>query len=147
MVKNKLLYIFIYVLLIGCGDNVIGNCDSDCHIDMDAPQLTMDNNGYYHMDFLDGSIQTFSTLRVKTNSEYEKVGWLSNKMINLKHYGFDNWTNLVNMDSYTNNNGEAFTVLGVWEEFISDTITVYSAYEDNCGIQYFDSLKVIVESN
>ena len=52
MVKNKFLYIFIYVLLIGCSDNLIGNCDSDCNIDMDAPQLTIDDNGYYHMDFL-----------------------------------------------------------------------------------------------
>ena len=66
-------------------------------------------------------------LLLSTNSEYEKVGWLSNKMINLKHYGFDNWTNLVNMDSYTNESGEAFTVLGVWEEFISEFNQILNA--------------------
>ena len=63
----------------------------------------------------------------------------------MKHNGFDSWTNLVNTDSYTDNNGEAFTVLGIWKEFITDTVTIYSAYEDKCGIQYFDSLKVIIE--
>jgi len=145
MVKNLILYIFIYVILIGCGDGVTGSCDSDCYIEMDAPNLTIDSSGYYHMEFLDGYIQTFSTLRVKTGSDYEKVGWLSNKEINLKHNDVDNWTNLVNTSSYTNKDGEAFTVIGVWKEFINDTIIVYSAYEDKCQIEYFDSLKIIIE--
>ena len=55
------------------------------------------------------------------------------------------WTNLVNGSSYTDGNGEAFTVLGVYSNFIGDTIKVYCGYEDNENIHYLDSLEVIVQ--
>jgi hypothetical protein len=34
--------------------------------------------------------------------------------------------------------------LGVWEEFLGDTVTVYCGYKDMC-LDYIDSLKVIIE--
>lgn len=146
MVKNNILYIFIYVLLIGCGDDVMTNsCNSDCHLDISAPDLQMDENGYYHMEWLDGYVQTFSTLKVETGLDYQKVNWTSNRQINIQHYGTDNWTNLVNQSSYTDDEGVAHTVLGVWEQFVGDTIKVYSGYTNNCSIQYIDSLEVVVE--
>jgi hypothetical protein len=52
---------------------------------------------------------------------------------------------LVNSTSYTDGGGYAYTVLGVWEEFIGDTIIVYCGYEDMCSLRYIDSLKVIIE--
>ena len=39
----------------------------------------------------------------------------------------------------------AYTVLGIWEEFIGDTIKVYCGYKNNCQITYTDSLEVIIE--
>ena len=145
MVKNNILYIFIYVLLIGCGDDVMTNsCSSDCYLDISAPSLQMDENGYYHMEWLDGYVQTFSTLKAETGLDYQKVQWVSNKEINIQHYGQDNWTNLVNTSSYTDDEGVAHTVLGVWEQFVGDTIKVYSGYTNNCSIRYIDSLKVVV---
>ena len=55
------------------------------------------------------------------------------------------WTSLVNQSSYTNNDGKAYTVLGVWENFIGDTIKVYSGYTDNCNILHVDALEVIID--
>ena len=120
MVKNIFLYIFIYVLCIGCETPII--CD-DCYLDVSA-DLHMDENGYYHLQFLNGHVQTFSTLEVKTGiTKYnQKVKWLSNKEILIAGY----WTSLVNQSSYTDNDGKAYTVLGVWENFIGDTIKVYN---------------------
>ena len=146
MVKNNILYIFIYVLLVGCGDNVMTNsCSSDCHLDISAPSLEMDENGYYHMEWLDGYVQTFSTLTAETGLDYQKVNWTSNGEINIQHYGQDNWTSLVNTSSYTDDEGVAHTVLGVWEQFVGDTIKVYSGYTNNCDILYIDSLEVVVD--
>ena len=59
--------------------------------------------------------------------------------------GYGEWANLVNGDSYTDENGRARTVLGVWETFVGDTITVYAGYKDKCDIQYVDSLKVVID--
>ena len=141
MVKNTLKYIFIYILLVGCESPL--TCE-DCYIDITAPDLQIDENGYYHMEFLNSYVQTFSTLEVKTGiTKYnQKVKWLSNKEILIAGY----WTSLVNQSSYTNNDGKAYTVLGVWENFIGDTIKVYSGYTDNCNILHVDSLEVIIDN-
>ena len=96
---------------------------------------------YYELKFLPDYIQTFTTLRAQTGSEYQKVSWISNKEIEIAGIR----TNLVNSASYTDSDGNAYIVLGVWEEFISDRITVYCGYEDMCSLRYIDSLKVIIE--
>lgn len=134
-------YIFIYILIAGCED-VSYTCD-ECYLNVDAPSLITDNNGYYYMTNLDNYNQTFTTLRAVTGSvdEYQKLTWMANKEINL----YNEWTNLVNNVSYTDDNGEGFTVLSIWPEFIGDTVTVYCGYTDQNEILYTDSLKVIIK--
>ena len=140
MVKKIISYIFIYILLVGCESPLV--CE-DCYLDIKAPNLTLDNNGYYHMEFLDSYVQTFSTLEAETGitSYNQKVKWISNKEILIAGH----WTNLVNGSSYTDDDGKAYTVLGVWENFTGDTIKVYSGYTDNCNIQHVDSLEVVID--
>ena len=140
MVKNVLMYIFIYILLVGCEPLLV--CD-DCYIDIAAPNLQIDSNGYYHMEFLDSYVQTFSTLEVETGiTDYnQKVSWISNKEIMISGY----WTNLVNQSSYTDEEGKAYTVISIWENFIGDTVKVYSGYTDNCNILHVDSLEIVID--
>ena len=140
MVKNVLKYIFIYILLVGCESALV--CE-DCYLNVGAPDLQMDSNGYYHMEFLGSYIQTFSTLEAETGitGYNQKVNWVSNKEILIAEY----WTNLVNKSSYTDEDGKAYTVLGVWENFIGDTVKVYSGYTDNCNILHVDSLEVVID--
>jgi hypothetical protein len=145
--KIKLIFtvIFIYILLIGCEDNIQNECFTNNFLELDAPSLSK-IDGYYRLESLHDygyfSTQTLSTLRANTNStdEYQKLKWISNKEILIDGY----WINLVNQNSYTDGDGYAYAVLGVWEEFIGDTITVYCGYEDVC-FHFIDSLKVIVE--
>jgi hypothetical protein len=138
-IKSIFWVIFIYILLTGCADT-LDDCHSDYYLEIDAPSLEKDS-GYYELEFLPDYIQTFTTLHAQTGSEYQKVSWVSNKEIEIAGV----WTNLVNHTSYTDSNGEAYTVLGVWGEFIGDTITVYCGYKDMCALHYVDSLKVIIE--
>ena len=140
MVKKIISYIFIYILLVGCESPLVFE---DCYLDIKAPDLTLDSNGYYHITFLDGYVQTFSTLKAETGitTYNQKVKWISNKEILIAGH----WTNLVNGNSYTDDDGEAYTVFSVWENFIGDTATVYSGYTDNCNIQHIDSLKVVID--
>ena len=90
-------------------------------MDVEAPSLQMDENGYYHMEWLEGYVQTFSTLDANTGSdEIVKVMWDSDSGINYSGY----WVSSVNPASYTDD-GVAHTVLAAWEEQIGDTLTVY----------------------
>ena len=52
MVKKSFIYIFIYTLLVGCNtQNPLSNneCESDFTMNVEAPELEMDENGYYHI--------------------------------------------------------------------------------------------------
>ena len=144
MVKKLFTYIFIYTLLVGCDTNLTQpKEETNYYLEVNAPSLGMDENGYYHMEWLDGYVQTFSVLKAETGSydNYQKVGWISNKEINIS----GEWINLVNSSSYTNG-GMTHTVLGIWEQFIGDTIKVYCAFQDEYGKQYSDLLEIIIDN-
>lgn len=151
MVKKLFTYIFIYTLLVGCeGYNpVIPQGDvpkpENYYLEVTAPNLELDENGYYHIEFLNDYLQTFSTLDANTGSEYiyQKVYWDSDSGINESFTG--DWVSCVNHASYTND-GIAHTVLSVWEENIGDTVTVYTWYTETLtSTKYLDSIKVVVE--
>ena len=36
--------------------------------------------------------------------------------------------------------------MAAWEEQIGDTLTIYAGYYDECGIQYLDSIKVVIDN-
>jgi len=141
MVKNMMFYIFIYIFIVGCSNDLNQTCPG-YYLDMEAPSLNIDENGYYHMTFLNDYGQTFTTLEANTGSidEYQKVVWITNREILIDGY----WTNLVNGNSYTDEEGIAHTALSIWEQFVGDTIKIYCGYDDNCSIHYVDSLEVIV---
>jgi len=156
MVKKSILYIFIYTLLVGCDvERLIGiDCTTfigNDYLNVSAPDLQMDENGYYHIEWLEGYIQTFSTLNADTQADDGtlKVTWSSDSGI---YYMWD-WISSVNSSSYTGSDGIAHTVLAVWEEQIGDTITVYAqlmsfteGLGEDCQEEYRDSIKVVVDN-
>ena len=149
MVKKTFLYIFIYTLLVGCDtQSILTNetseeCVSNCYLEISAPSLQIDENEYYHMEWLEGYNQTFSTLDANTGSDgIVKVMWESDSGINYNGY----WVSSVNPASYTNN-GIAHTVLSAWEEQIGDTLTIYAGcYDEICDVQHLDSIKVVIDT-
>ena len=144
MVKKSIIYIFIYTLLVGCNtQNPLTNdeCETDCYLNIEAPSLQMDENGYYHIEWLEGYNQTFATLEAVTNTEgYNKIYWTSQEGI---EYGGE-FVSCVNPASYTSD-GIARQTMAVWEEMVGDTITIYAGFEDWCYNQHVDSIGVIVE--
>jgi hypothetical protein len=154
MVKNLFLVIFISVLITGCDNQIIEpelefeeevteENEVSYYLDLES-YLDIDENGYYIMEYLQDWNQTFTTLTAMTGSynQYQRVAWISNKEI----WMGNQWINLVNGDSYTDENGEAHSVLGVWEEFIGDTVKVYAGYNDEYNNHYLDSLEVIIKN-
>tara|TARA_Y100000361_G_C10952956_1_gene234770 strand:+ start:146 stop:592 length:447 start_codon:yes stop_codon:yes gene_type:complete len=145
MIIKLIIYIFIYTTLTGCdGNNPMSSvCESNCFLEMDAQNLVIDDNGYYNIEYNNGSNQTFSTLRARTGSNdvYQKLMWISDTEVQVG----GQWINCVNQNSYTDGSGEAFTVLSVWDILIGDTLKVYSGYHDHCGTHFVDSIQVIVK--
>ena len=151
------IVIVLFLIIVGCDNNVMDptmyegyngnskwstqyNCEN-YYLKMDS-YLYRDGYGYYHMQFLDSYNQTFTTISAETGSidYYQKVKFLSNKEIFLH----DNWINLINSNSYTDENGIANGVISVWEQFVDDTVKIYAGYMDECDNQYIDSIQVII---
>jgi hypothetical protein len=144
MLKNIIIYIFMYILLIGCENPMEPTC-GDCILDMSAPSLEQDSNGYYHLDFLNNYTQTFTTLEADVGNDYEYVGWTSNTQYCFEHMGTNNCSNVVNGASYSGMDGIAKTVLGVHGVHIGDTVRVYCGYYDDYGNQWLDSFELIID--
>ena len=91
MIIKLIIYIFIYTTLTGCdGNNPMSSvCESNCFLEMDAQNLVIDDNGYYNIEYNNGSNQTFSTLRARTGSNdvYQKLMWISDTEVQAEEPG------------------------------------------------------------
>tara|TARA_R100000734_G_C3251624_1_gene53018 strand:+ start:153 stop:617 length:465 start_codon:yes stop_codon:yes gene_type:complete len=153
MVKNVIKYIFIYticVLFVGCDtqSNFMGpsqdSCDY-CYLELEAPNLWLDDNGFYHLDFDDESIQTFTQLRAYVGYEYEYVGWTTDTAFDGCTWDYCEDVPIVNGSSYTTEDGYAYQMMGVYEGNIGDIATIWVGYRDNYGKQWFDSIRIMID--
>tara|TARA_Y100001963_G_C6649488_1_gene384997 strand:- start:115 stop:576 length:462 start_codon:yes stop_codon:yes gene_type:complete len=151
MMKNIIKYIFIYtigVLFVGCDNNPMaptqeGFCDY-CYLELEAPDLPMDENGDYHLNFNNGDLQTFTRLRAYVGYEYEYVGWTTDTAFDGCTWDYCEDVPIVNGSSYTTEDGYAYQMLGVYEGNIGDIATIWVGYRDNYGEQRFDSIRIII---
>jgi len=144
MIK-KIFSIFIYILLTGC-DTLTGPEESN-YLELSAPSLSRNSDGYYMMTANTNLQQTFTTLKASTGSIEipQLLTWESNKEFSIEWQGQTIWENVVNGSSYTDDEGYGYTVLGIYDIFIGDTIKVYCGFVDDYDNYYEDYLEVIVE--
>ena len=150
MMKNIIKYIFIYtigILFVGCDNNPIEPsqdfCDY-CYLELEAPNLPMDENGVYHLDFNDNQLQTFTQLRAYVGYELEYLGWTTNISFEGCTWNYCENIPVVNSASYSSADGYAYQMMGVYEGNIGQTATIWVGYYDNYGTQWLDSIKVII---
>jgi len=115
--------------------------------DLSLNNQLSDKNNYFHIEWLEGYIQTFATIQLQTNVQgYNLISWNSDTDYCVDFLGSLECVNVVNPQSYSSD-GTAYQIMGVWEEMVGDTITIYSNFIDWCQIQYIDSLKIVVDNN
>jgi hypothetical protein len=151
MVEKIIKYIFIYticVIFIGCESNPMTPsqefCDY-CYLKLEAPYLTLDENDYYHLDYIDGALQTFTRLDAYVGYDLEYLGWATDITFEGCTWNYCEDISVVNGASYTGDDGYGHTMMGVYEGNIGDTATVWVGYYDNYGKQWLDSIKVIID--
>ena len=147
MLKKMIKYIFIYticVITIGCESNVFGPSDecTNCHLEIEAPNLPMDKNGVYQLDYNDGEIQTFTQLKAYIGYEMEYVEWVTNVTFEGCTWDYCEDIPVVNGSGYSSDDGYAYQMMGVMEENIGQTATIWVGYYDEYENQWLDSIKV-----
>ena len=148
MLEKIIKYIFIYtvcVITIGCESNPMSpqqeSCDY-CHLELTAPFLSIDENGVYQLDYIDGSLQTFTRLTAYVGYDLEYLGWTTNITFEGCTWNYCEEISVVNGSSYTGDDGYGHTMMGVYEGNIGQTATIWVGYYDNYGTQWLDSIKV-----
>jgi hypothetical protein len=144
MLRNIVSFIFIYIFIISCDNNVVGS--SPCHncvLELSLRNMEIQSDGYYHINFNEEYIQTFARVDAQVGHDYEFVEWISDTQFCFEWNGTQQCNNVVNGSSYSGMDGIASTILGVHDVHIGDTIKVYCGYY-NSGEQYLDSLEVII---
>ena len=148
MMKNVIKYIFIYtigILFVGCDTNPItptqGFCDY-CYLEIEAPNLPIDDDGVYQLDYDNNSIQTLTQLRAYVGYEYEYVGWTTDVTFEGCTWNYCEDVPIVNSSGYSSEDGYSYQMMGVMEENIGQTATIWVGYVDNYGTQWLDSIKV-----
>ena len=158
MLKNIINYIFIYILsmlFISCegyhdivGVNLEEEC-FNCFLELSSSDLQMDENGYYHLDYInyedEYAVQTFARLEAYIGYEYEYVGWTSDTTFEGCTWGYCEDVSIVNGASYSDEDGYAYTMLGVYPSNIGDTATVWCGYYDDFGKQWKESMRIIID--
>ena len=146
MIKNTIKYIFIYIMcmvFIGCDNPMsVQSCDY-CHLELEAPELSM-VNGIYQLDFNNGEIQTFTQLRAFVGYEMEYVGWTTNVTFEGCTWDYCEDVPVVNGSGYSLSDGYAYQMMGVMEENIGQTATIWVGYYDEYDNQWLDSIKVMI---
>ena len=147
----------LYLFLIGCSeskfilepvDEIENPQSEDLHqvFYFDSnPRLEVDDNGFYHLDFDDESIQTFTQLRAYVGYEYEYVGWTTDTAFDGCTWDYCEDVPIVNGSSYTTEDGYAYQMMGVYEGNIGDIATIWVGYRDNYGKQWFDSIRIMID--
>ena len=148
MIKNIIKYIFIYtigILFVGCNNNPMTPsqefCDY-CYLELEAPDLPMDENGIYQLNYNGGALQTFTRLRAYVGYELEYLGWTTNISFDGCTWNYCEDIPIINGASYSDEDGYAYQMLGVMEENIGMVATIWVGYYDNYGKQWLDSIRI-----
>ena len=150
MVKNIINHIFIYTLLmvcVSCSDNILGTENEclDCVLELSIPELNIDSNDYYHLDYNDDYIQTFAKIEAYVGVSYVHLGWQSDTEYCVQMWNHTECNDVVNPASYSGSDGYAHQMIGVHQEHIGDTITVHCGYYDSYNEQYLNSIRIIID--
>ena len=145
--ENIIKYIFIYticIMSIGCESNPMTPsqefCDY-CYLELEAPDLPI-VDGVYQLNYNNDALQTFTQLRAYVGYELEYLGWTTNVSFEGCTWNYCENIPVVNPASYSNDDGYAYQMMGVYEGNIGQTATIWVGYYDNYGTQWLDSIKV-----
>ena len=106
--------------------------------------LPLDQNGYYHYEINPySSGQSLHKFAVHTNNPItQMVYWDCDTQFSWNDYEVD----IINHWSYTDEDGDAFTMFGPNQSMINDTVTVYTWYTDSVhDVDYQGYFKVILK--
>ena len=171
MLKNIINYIFIYILsftFIGCDAlgldgsfDYFGTLqpeesweeyhsgpacsDGECVLELSIRDLEIQEEGYYHIDYFNGSDWTYAYIDAYVGHSYEYIGWSSNIEHCFEWNGTVTCDDAINGSSYSGSDFMATAVFGVTEQNIGELVKIYCGYYDDWGVQHLDSLEVIID--
>ena len=145
---KKLIYILSLFYLFGCSNNMFGINSEEYNFSVET-KLPMDENGYYHFTMVTYSTtQALTKFTVHTNNpRIQFVYWDCDTQFDYEWMNQNFDVDIINHSSYTNSDGDAFTMFGPQITMVGDTVTVYVGYVDSeFDVEYSEKFYVILET-
>ena len=95
-----------------------------------------------YLNYDDNQIQTFTQLRAYIGYDLEYVGWTTDMTFEGCTWDYCEDVPVVNQVSYSDDKGYAYQMVGVMEENIGQTATIWVGYYDYYGTQWLDSIRI-----
>ena len=135
----KWLLYLIGLFFVGCSSVLEPESDcGECGLEIYAENLVK-VNGVYQLEYDESLAQTYTMLGATTDCGWSRhLRWDTNYQYRID----SDWVSLVNPGSYTDDDGDANVMFSAWQPFIGYTVKVFCGYQDECGVQYVDSLSI-----
>tara|TARA_B100000131_G_scaffold101338_1_gene98351 strand:+ start:756 stop:1178 length:423 start_codon:yes stop_codon:yes gene_type:complete len=132
--------LLIGLFFIGCSIEPESDC-GECGLEIYAVNLTEISPDHYELEYNEDLAQTYTMLGATTDCGWSRhLKWDTNYRYRIN----TDWVNLVNPGSMTDDDGNANVMFAAWEPFIGYTVKVLCGYQDECGVQYVDSLSISI---
>ena len=143
---RKLIFIFLLPLII-FNANLIGN---DTHLFSIYTNLPLDENGYFELEMINGSISENNTMfHVNTNSPtMQSVYWDCDTKFKYRPPGSRKLftADIIKYTPITDVNGLAFALFSPPYSMVGDTVAVWAGYKDSeTGIEYSMQINIILK--
>tara|TARA_B100000073_G_scaffold214893_1_gene178658 strand:- start:2736 stop:3140 length:405 start_codon:yes stop_codon:yes gene_type:complete len=124
MIRNIIVYIFIYIFLTGCDTNIMTPDLTFLDIYLDDYQ---DSNGYYHVE---NNEVSYHRVKYLTTPE-QRVSWGSDDTF-IVDWMFNTYEEpIINYSTYSNQYGEGQQLFYLNQEAIGDTMVIVGYINEN----------------
>tara|TARA_Y100001973_G_C5014518_1_gene240007 strand:+ start:220 stop:633 length:414 start_codon:yes stop_codon:yes gene_type:complete len=129
---DKLILIFISLLVISCDDNFMSPQETNDYLNLQM-NTTLDNNGFYLIDYPDWEVHSYTSVQYET-LPYTRVFWTSEDTFTAEHWGQEIIEPIINFSTYSDSDGLGQQMIYLYQDFIGDTLMVYGCTEnDTCS--------------
>ena len=138
---RKIFLVLSILFLYSCEDNIMGNSEIEFTFLDIYLETTLDENGYYHLEYTSTSEQVYQAVYFQTTST-QRVHWDSPNNLIINWNGFEFEQPIISYSTYADENGN----ISIDKEAVCLEILPLSMAVHNCGGKVIAQVEKIVKN-
>ncbi len=139
---RKIFLVLSILFLYSCEDNIMGNSEIEFTFLDIYLETTLDENGYYHLEYTSTSEQVYQAVYFQTTST-QRVHWDSPNNLIINWNGFEFEQPIISYSTYADDWGNGQQLFFVDNTQVGDTLLIFGYVNEMA----WDYLYFILEDN